>query len=102
MTGTRRAFALLVMGRPIDAQEAKSVGLVNVVVPPDKVDEEVMNAAQEIAALPPEAVAISRRLIHGPPAEVMKRTIEEADIFRARMRTPEARAAFEKFLHRKR
>ena len=34
LMGTRRAFALLVMGRPIDAQEAKSVGLVNVVVPP--------------------------------------------------------------------
>jgi enoyl-CoA hydratase/carnithine racemase len=102
LMGTRRAFALLVMGRPIDAQEAKAVGLVNIVVPPEKVDEEVMNAAQEIAALPPEAVAISRRLIHGPPAEVMKRTIEEADIFRARLRSPEARAAFEKFLHRKR
>jgi enoyl-CoA hydratase/carnithine racemase len=102
LMGTHRAFALLVMGRPIDAQEAKSVGLVNVVVPPDKVDEEVMKAAQEIAALPPEAVAISRRLIHGSPAEIMKRTIEEADIFRARMRSPEARAAFERFLSRKR
>ena len=32
--GTRRAFSLLVMGRPLDAPEAKAAGLVNTVVPP--------------------------------------------------------------------
>jgi enoyl-CoA hydratase/carnithine racemase len=102
LMGTRRAFELLVMGHPLDAQEAKSVGIVNLVVAPEKVEEEVMKAAREIAALPPQAVAVSRRLIHGSPAEIMKRTIEEADIFRARLRSPEARAAFEQFLTRKR
>jgi enoyl-CoA hydratase/carnithine racemase len=102
LMGTRRAFELLVMGHPLDAEQAKSVGLVNLVVPADKVDDEIMKAAREIAALPPEAVAVSRRLIHGSPAEIMKRTIEEADIFRARLRSPEARAAFEHFLTRKR
>jgi enoyl-CoA hydratase/carnithine racemase len=102
LMGTRRAFALLVMGRPMDAEEAKAVGLVNIVVPPDQVEDEVMKAAREIAALPAEAVAVSRRLIHGSPAEIMKRTIEEAEIFRARLRSPEARAAFEQFLSRKR
>jgi enoyl-CoA hydratase/carnithine racemase len=102
LMGTRRAFELLVMGHPLDAEQAKSVGLVNLVVPADKVDDEIMKAAREIAALPPEAVAVSRRLIHGSPAEIMKRTIEEADIFRARLRSPEARAAFEQFLSRKR
>jgi enoyl-CoA hydratase/carnithine racemase len=102
LMGVRRAFALLVMGRPLDAEQAKAVGLVNIVVPPEQVDEEVMKAAREIAALPVQAVAASRRLIHGSPAEIMKRTIEEADIFRARLRSPEARAAFEQFLTRKR
>jgi enoyl-CoA hydratase/carnithine racemase len=102
LMGTRRAFAIFVMGHTLDAREAKSVGLVNTVVPPEKVEDEVLKAAQEIAALPVEAVAASRRLIHGSPAEIMKRTIEEAEIFRARLRSPEARAAFEQFLHRKR
>jgi enoyl-CoA hydratase/carnithine racemase len=102
LMGVRRAFALLVMGRAFDAQEAKAVGLVNIIVPPEKVEDEVMKAAQEIAALPVEAVAASRRLIHGSPAEIMRRTIEEAEIFRARLRSPEARAAFERFLNRKR
>jgi len=101
LMGVRRAFALLVMGRPLDAEQAKAVGLVNIVVPPEQVDEEVMKAAREIAALPVQAVAASRRLIHGSPAEIMKRTIEEADIFRARLRSPEARAAFERFFNRK-
>ena len=61
-----------------------------------------MKAAREIAALPPEAVAISRRLMRGPPDEVMKRIIEEAEMFKVRLRSPEARAAFEPFLDRKR
>jgi enoyl-CoA hydratase/carnithine racemase len=102
LMGVRRAFALLVMGRPLDAEQAKAVGLVNIVVPPEQVEEEVMKAAHEIAALPVQAVAASRRLIHGSPAEIMKRTIEEADIFRARLRSPEARAAFDRFFARKR
>jgi enoyl-CoA hydratase/carnithine racemase len=102
LMGTRRAFAIFVMGHTLDAQEAKSAGLVNTVVPPENVEDEVLKAAQEIAALPVEAVAASRRLIHGSPAEIMKRTIEEAEIFRAWLRSPEARAAFEQFLHRER
>jgi enoyl-CoA hydratase/carnithine racemase len=101
LMGTRRAFELLVMGHPLDAEQGKAVGLVNTVVPAEKVEEEVMKAARAIAALPVEAVAASRRLIHGSPAEIMKRTIEEADIFRARLRSPEARAAFEQFLHKR-
>ena len=66
------------------------------------IEVEVLKAALEIAALPVEAVAASRLLIHDAPAEIMKRTIEEAEIFRARLRSPEARAAFEQFLSRKR
>jgi len=50
--GHRRAFELLVMGKPFSGEEAKAIGLVNRVVPADQVDAEAMKAAQQIAALP--------------------------------------------------
>jgi enoyl-CoA hydratase/carnithine racemase len=99
--GIRRAFEILVMGHPLDAQEAKLLGLVNVVVPPEDLEAEAMKAALEIAALPAEAVAESRRLIRGATPEVVRRIDEEAEIFRLRLRSAEALAAFEAFLDRK-
>jgi enoyl-CoA hydratase/carnithine racemase len=101
LMGSRRAFELLVMGHPLDADEAKAVGLVNLVVPAGEVEPEALKAARQIAALPAEALAASRRLIRGPTAEVVKRIDEEAEIFKMRIKSDEAKAAFEAFLTRK-
>jgi enoyl-CoA hydratase/carnithine racemase len=102
LMGHSRAFALLVMGRSLDAAEAKACGLVNTIVPPSDVDAEAAKVAAEIAALPPESVAIARRLMRGSVEEIVARIDEEARHFRERLASPEARAAFEAFLSRKR
>ena len=96
--GHSRAFTFLVMGRPLDAQQAKDAGIVNTVVAPEEVDNEAMKAAREIAALPQGAVAASRRLLKGTPEELIARIDEEAELFTQRLKSAEARAAFEKFL----
>ena len=100
--GHARAFSLLVMGRPMNAEEAKAAGLVNTVVVPGEVEDEAMKAAQEIAALPPQAVLEARQLLRGSREEIVARIDEEAAIYRTRLQSPEARAAFEAFLNRKR
>jgi len=100
--GHVRAFSLLVMGRKLGAADAKEAGLINTVVPPGEVDAEATKAAREIAALPAEAVAVSRRLVRGDPAEVIARMDEEVEIYKTRIRSAEARTAFEAFLSRKR
>ena len=100
--GYARAFALLAMGRPLDAAGALSAGLVNSVVAPAEVEAEAMRAAREIAALPAEALAATRALLRGPPDEAVRRIDEEAAEFKRRLASPEARAAFEAFLSRKR
>jgi enoyl-CoA hydratase/carnithine racemase len=102
LMGHRRAFELLVMGRPLDAAAALACGLVNAVVPPDDVEAEAMKAAHHIAALPAEAVATSRRLIRGSPDEIAARIDEEARLFKQRLQSAEAQAAFKAFLNRKR
>ena len=99
--GHRRAFELLVMGKPLSGEEAKDCGLINQVAPAGEVEAEAMKAAQAIAALPPEGVAISRRLMKGMPDDVVKRIDEEADAFGKRLQSAEARAAFTAFLSRK-
>src|SRR5436190_17348028 len=99
--GQRRAFELLVMGKPLSGEEAKACGLINQVVAADQVEAEAMKAAQLIAALPPEGVAISRRLMKGTPDETIRRIDEESSAFRQRIASPEAREAFTAFLNRK-
>jgi len=101
LMGHRRAFELLVIGKPLSGEEAQAVGLVNRVAPAGGVEAEAMKAAQAIAALPPEGVAISRRLMKAAPDEVVRRIDEEAAAFKQRLSSPEAREAFAAFLSRK-
>jgi len=102
LMGQARAFSLLVMGRPMNAEEAKSAGLVNTVAAPEDVEAEATNAARAIAALPPQGVLTARRLMRGAPDEIIARIDEEAALFKERLQSAEARAAFEAFLTRKR
>ncbi|HKM87271.1 MAG TPA: enoyl-CoA hydratase-related protein [Xanthobacteraceae bacterium] len=51
--GYARAFSMLMMGRPLSAEEARAAGIVNTVVDTAEVDAVALKAAQEIAALPP-------------------------------------------------
>lgn len=101
LMGHAKAFSLLVMGRPFDAAAGKEAGIINSVVSPGDVEDEAMKAAREIAALPPEAVAASRRLMRGDAEEITRRIDEEAEEFKRRLQSPEARAAFEAFFARK-
>jgi enoyl-CoA hydratase/carnithine racemase len=102
LMGHVNAFSLLVMGRPLDAGEAKALGIVNTVVAAADVEAEAMKAAREISALPPEGVLASRRLLRGTGEEIIARIDEEAEEFKVRLKSPEARTAFTGFLTRKR
>jgi enoyl-CoA hydratase/carnithine racemase len=99
--GYQRAFAALVMGRTIDADDARIAGFVNAVVAPGHTEQEARKVAREIAALPAEAVAAARKLLRPPPEDVVRRIEQEAHLFDERMRSPDAVAAFERFFHRK-
>ncbi|MBS0535228.1 MAG: crotonase/enoyl-CoA hydratase family protein [Proteobacteria bacterium] len=101
LMGQARAFALLVMGQPLSAAEAKEAGIVNALCDPNDADATALAAAQRIAALPPQGVLMSRRLMRGAPDEIIKRIDEEAETFKARLKSPEAQAAFMAFMTRK-
>jgi enoyl-CoA hydratase/carnithine racemase len=100
--GHAKAFSMLVMGNPLNADEAKDAGIVNTIAAPDAVEAEAMKAAQHIAALPPQAVTASRRLMRGAPDEIVSRIDAEAEQFKERLKSAEAQAAFTAFMTRKR
>ena len=99
--GHARAFSLLVMGRPLSAQDAREAGIVNTVVEAEAVDETARKAAQEIAALPPNAVKLARRLMRSDTGSVAERIEIEVEHFKERLKSDEARAAFAAFFARK-
>lgn len=101
LMGHRRAFELLVMGRPLDAQGAREAGLVNAVAPTGEAEAAAMKAAREIAKLPPESVAAARRLMRGDGAEIRNRINEEARIFHALLQSRAAKEALAAFFSRK-
>ena len=101
MVGHQRAFSMLVMGRPITAEDAREAGFVNMVVSPGHAVVEARKVAREICALPADAVEISRKLLKLPTEELIRRVDQENEFFGERMRSPEAIAAFQNFFLRK-
>lgn len=99
--GHQRAFSMLVMGRPISAEDARIAGFVNAVVAPGHTEVEARKVALDICALPVEAATLSRKLLKRPPDELMRRIEQESHMFGERMESAEAIAAFKSFLARR-
>lgn len=102
LMGHARAFSLLVMGKSLSAEAAKSVGIINAIVPAAELDAQSLAAARDIAVLPAESVSAARRLMRGNVEEIVARIDEEVEAFKTRLASPEAKAALAMFLNRKR
>jgi enoyl-CoA hydratase/carnithine racemase len=101
MVGHQLAFAMLVMGRPMSAEVARTAGFVNTVVPPGHAVIEARKVAREICALRADAVAIARTLLKLPTEDLVRRIDQEDHFFGERMRSPEAIGAFQRFFLRR-
>lgn len=62
--GRKEAFEMLVTGDFIDAAEAQRRGLVNRVVPPERLDEEVGRLAASICAKSPLAIKMGKQMFY--------------------------------------
>jgi len=63
LLGAARAFEWLTTGRRVDAEEARSMGLVNEVVPTDHLQARAHEVAELYAAMPTRAVWHTKRLL---------------------------------------
>src|SRR5947208_6114162 len=64
VAGIGNALYMALTGRIIDAEEAKARGLVDILVPHERLMQEALALADEIASNPPSAVWAAKRLIH--------------------------------------
>ena len=101
LLGVQRAGALLLLGEPLDAATAFQWGFVNRLVHDAALMQTAREMAQRLAALPPQAVRLTKRLIrHGNP-DLSGRIDEELALFRDRLGSPEAAEAFRAFMEKR-
>jgi enoyl-CoA hydratase/carnithine racemase len=99
--GAQRAFELLCLGEPFDAQRAHAAGLVNHVVPAEKLEAVALKAAARLAMKPPGALAAARALLRGDPAAALAQIERETEVFAERLSSAEAKEAFSAFLEKR-
>jgi enoyl-CoA hydratase/carnithine racemase len=102
LAGHRRAAELLMLGDPVDAMTAQTLGIVNQVLAEGEVLPAARAAAQALAAKPPAALRTTKQLLRAPfQAELERVMHEEARAFAAALQGPEAAAALQAFLSRR-
>jgi enoyl-CoA hydratase/carnithine racemase len=100
--GQARATWLLMSGDAVDGETAAREGLVTRAVDDAEVEETASAMAAQLAALPPGAVADTKRLLRAPYAQSLAEAMErERAAISERLRSAEARAMFDAFLNRK-
>jgi enoyl-CoA hydratase/carnithine racemase len=99
--GYPRAFELICLGEPFGAERALDAGLVNAIVPADRLEEAALAAARRLAAKPRQALMAARRLLRRNHPDISAMIEEEAKAYQSLMGSPEAREAFTAFLEKR-
>jgi 2-(1,2-epoxy-1,2-dihydrophenyl)acetyl-CoA isomerase len=102
VVGLRKAMELLLLNPVLTAEEAAGIGLVNQVVEDGELEERVLELAGVLAALPPRALAATKRLVwSGVGASVEDRLGEEAQVVSELSGTADAREGLAAVLERR-
>jgi enoyl-CoA hydratase/carnithine racemase len=100
--GKKRALDMLFTGQFIDATAALRDGLVSRVAPPDRLDQETMGLAAQIAAQPPQQIASGKAMFH----KHMEMNIDQAyalatEFMAGALQSEDAQAGIEAFVNKK-
>jgi enoyl-CoA hydratase/carnithine racemase len=99
VAGAKRAAELLLLGREFSAAEAAAAGILTAAVSDGAALARAREVALEIAALPPEAVRVSKALLRRPDRQAVLEALDaELVEFGKRLVSAEAQQAFAAFL----
>ena len=102
LMGPRRAAEKILLGDPFTGEQAVECGIANAVLPAGEVVAHARRVAERFNKLPPSAVRESKQLMRRATKEQLLETIQaEAEIFGARLRSPEAMEAFQAFFQKR-
>ncbi len=98
IVGPRKASDWLLRGRSFTATEAEDARFVTATTPPGETLATALKIATELAALPPEALQLSKRMLKNAQRPVIHETFNyELGLFAQRLKSDEAQAAFAGF-----
>jgi enoyl-CoA hydratase/carnithine racemase len=102
LMGPRRAAEKLLLGEPFSAEQAVECGIANAVLPAAEVVNHARRVAERFNALPPGAVRQSKQLLRAPQRDAVQQAIlREGAVFSERLRSPEAKEAFQAFFEKR-
>jgi enoyl-CoA hydratase/carnithine racemase len=98
IAGVKLATELLMLGKKFDSDRAEEAGLINRVVADGAAFATALEAANSLQEPPSESVRITKRLLHRDRLDVLQVIDEEAELFRQRCHSVEAKSAIARFL----
>ena len=102
LIGKAHAMELCTTGRQIKASEALAMGLVNRVVPSSKLMEATGGLAQQLLAMPANALSETKRLIHADQGELPKVThLADTAAYIRCLELPDAREGMSAFMEKR-
>lgn len=103
LMGHRRAAEKLLLGDPFTGADAVECGIANAVLPAAEVANHARRVAERFNTLPPGAVRQAKQLMRRANETAVREAMAaENVIFAERLRSPEAREAFQAFFQKRR
>lgn len=100
--GYARAAELLMLGEVFSAATAMDLGIINGVVPDHQALEHAFERCHKLCAQPASSVRLTKALLKRSQRALIAETMrEEADVFRQRLVSPEAKEAFAAFFEKR-
>lgn len=101
-TGHARAAEMLMLGEPFSAQVALEVGIVNAVLPDANVLDHALERCRKLTTQPTASLRLTKQLMkRGQQALIDETMRAEAEIFRQRLVSGEAKEAFAAFFEKR-
>jgi enoyl-CoA hydratase/carnithine racemase len=91
--GHARAYAMFALGEPMEASAALACGLANAVVPQSELRKRAYDAAIALTKRPAGSLSMTKKLMRDHQ-RIAAQISEEGQLFKQRLKTPEAREAF--------
>jgi enoyl-CoA hydratase/carnithine racemase len=102
LVGHVKAAEVLLLGKVFSGADAVKLGIANAALPATEVLAHARRVAERFAELPAGAVRDAKRLMRAETKdEVMRAIRSETAVFAERLRSPEAKEAFEAFFQKR-
>ena len=101
LVGHQQAFEILMLGDPVTAEQAQQLRLINHICETGETQHLAHTYAKRLTDLPHDAVIMSKELLKCRVMDdVQMALMREGRIFKDRLKSPEAKSKFERFLNR--